>query len=107
MKRRNSYLVHNEHQEAEESFFDGAGNGGGGDTQFEASQLKAYLNQWIEELPERRREAFMLSRHHDLSHREISEIMGLSERTVNTHIFLALKHLRKRLDALQNDNVSS
>jgi DNA-directed RNA polymerase specialized sigma24 family protein len=33
--------------------------------------------------------------------------MGLSERTVNTHIFLALKQLRARLDALQNENVSS
>ena len=72
------------------------------DARLDAQQLAKQLYQWIDELPERRKEAFVLSRHHDLSHKEISNIMGLSERTVNTHIFLALKHLRARLDALQN-----
>ncbi len=73
------------------------------DAMFEARNLNERISWWIDELPERRKEAFILSRHHDLTHREISKIMGLSERTVNTHIFLALKHLRARLDALNDD----
>lgn len=68
----------------------------------DAKNLAGMLYRWIDELPKRRREAFVLSRHHDLTHKEISAIMGLSERTVNTHIFLALKHLRSRLDDMQN-----
>ena len=72
------------------------------DEMLDAKNLSRKVQQWIEELPQRRREAFVLSRQHELSHKEISEIMGLSERTVNTHIFLALKHLRGKLDALQN-----
>ena len=71
----------------------------------DAQNLAVHLQKLIDELPDRRKEAFILSRHHDLSHKEISNIMGLSERTVNTHIFLALKHLRTRLDALQNDSI--
>ena len=73
------------------------------DEKLDAQDLAEKIEGWIQELPERRKEAFILSRRHEFSHREISEIMGLSERTVNTHIFLALKHLRSKLDALQND----
>lgn len=73
------------------------------DAVFDAANLASHMQRWIDELPGRRKEAFVLSRHHDLSHKEISDIMGLSERTVNTHIFLALKHLRAQLDALKNN----
>ena len=62
--------------------------------------------QWINELPERRREAFMLSRFHDLSHADIARIMNLSERTVNTHILLALRSLRKRLEQSEREDVT-
>lgn len=61
--------------------------------------------QWINELPERRREAFMLSRFHDLSHADIARIMNLSERTVNTHILLALRSLRKRLEQSEREDM--
>ncbi len=98
VNRKNAYLVHTDQMEGEDS---GKGAQPEADLAFDAKQLNAQLNEWIDALPERRKEAFVLSRHHDLSHREISNIMGLSERTVNTHIFLALKHLRAKLDALQ------
>ena len=67
-----------------------------------ADDLQRLLYRWIDDLPERRREAFVLSRFHDLSHAEIALIMGLSERTVDTHIQLALRTLRERLDRIQN-----
>ena len=74
-----------------------------GDAVLAAEDLRHHLNRWIGALPERRAEAFVLSWYHDLKHREIAEIMGVSERTVDTHILLALRDLRSRLDALQNE----
>lgn len=66
-----------------------------------AEMLERQIHVWIEELPERRREAFVLSRFHGLSHDEIADMMGLTPRTVNTHIVLALKDLRGKLEALE------
>lgn len=98
VNRKNAYLVHNDRPGEDDGSLHASQQV---DLEIDARRLSAQLNQWIDALPERRKEAFLLSRQHDLSHREISNIMGLSERTVNTHIFLALKHLRAKLDALQ------
>lgn len=71
------------------------------DKQVDADLLDAHLRRCIEDMPERRREAFVLSRYEGLSHDEIAQMMGLTPRTVNTHIVLALKDLRSRLGELQ------
>lgn len=55
------------------------------------------IESWIHQMPERRREAFVLSRYEELSHDEIARIMALTPRTVNNHIVLALQHIRARL----------
>ena len=70
------------------------------DATLEASDLQRHLYRWIDDLPPRRAEAFTLSRYHGLKHREIAALMGVSERTVDTHILLALRELRRRLDDL-------
>lgn len=75
----------------------------GAHEELEASELGSQIRQWISELPIRRKEAFILSRMHGLSHKEIGTIMGLSEKTVNAHILLVLQTLRKKLDALQTN----
>ena len=103
MRRKKSYLVHSEQFAEDIPVGMDRDDAEKIDVALDARELSGWIQRWIEELPGRRKEAFLLSRRHDLSHREISEIMGLSERTVNTHIFLALKHLRKRLDTLHND----
>ncbi|HEX7070858.1 MAG TPA: RNA polymerase sigma-70 factor [Rhodothermales bacterium] len=69
--------------------------------QSEAEMLEKRIHRWIDELPDRRREAFILSRYHGMTHEEIAGLMGLTPRTVNTHIVLALKDLRGKLDALE------
>jgi len=69
--------------------------------------LEGRIHRWIEELPQRRREAFMLSRFEGLSHDEIARIMGLTKKTVNNHIVLALQHLRARLYAFEPEYESS
>ena len=68
--------------------------------ELQAGQLDAFFKTWIKELPPRRGEAFVLSRFHAMSNKEIGEVMGLSKRTVDTHIVHALRHLRKRYDQL-------
>ena len=76
-----------------------------GDDILAADDLRQHLQTWIDKLPERRAEAFVLSRQHGLKHSEIASIMKVSERTVDTHILLALKDLRRRLDALESEGM--
>ena len=57
------------------------------------------ISLWVQELPDRRREAFELSRFHGLRHDEIANIMGVATKTVENHILLALKFLRDKLNA--------
>ena len=68
--------------------------------EMEAGQLDVFFKKWIKELPPRRGEAFILSRFHAMSNKEIGDVMGLSKRTVDTHIVHALRHLRKRYNQL-------
>lgn len=70
------------------------------ENEMHTAQLNQYFKIWIKELPPRRAEAFVLSRYHALSHREIGEIMGLAKRTVDTHIVHALRHLRARYNQI-------
>jgi RNA polymerase sigma-70 factor, ECF subfamily len=64
-----------------------------------ANDLAETLRRWIDELPERQREALALSRFQGLSHEEIAAVMGIAPRTVNNHLVRALQTLRSRLDA--------
>lgn len=69
--------------------------------------LSDRIRTWIDQMPERRREAFVLSRFEGLSHEEIARVMNLTPRTVNNHIVLALQDLRSRLHAYETDRVAS
>ncbi|MBO6577391.1 MAG: RNA polymerase sigma-70 factor [Rhodothermales bacterium] len=71
----------------------------------DADTLGSKINSWINAMPERRKEAFLLSRREGLSHEEISKLMGLAPKTVNNHIVLALQHIRKKLDAYREAGV--
>ena len=71
---------------------------------FDAEVLDRSINQWIMELPARRREAFVLSRFDLLSHEDIAKVMNLTRNTVNTHIMLALRHLRERLERFETES---
>lgn len=55
------------------------------------------LNQGIAALPDRCREIFILSRRQHLSNREIAERMGISIKTVEAQITIALKQLKMNL----------
>lgn len=53
------------------------------------------LQQLIKEIPERRREIFLLSRFEGLSYKQIAERLNISENTVDSQIRNALNFLRK------------
>lgn len=57
-------------------------------------ELLAKVDLVIESLPDRCREVYRLSREEQLSHKEISEKLNISPKTVETHITKALKHMR-------------
>jgi RNA polymerase sigma-70 factor (ECF subfamily) len=49
----------------------------------------------IKLMPSKRRKVFILSRLEGKSYAEIAELLGISRKTVENHINLALKELRK------------
>ena len=73
----------------------------------EAALLGARLHEWIDELPDRQREAFRLSRFDGLSYAEVADVMACSVKTVENHVGRALRTLRDRLRAVAPDALSS
>lgn len=55
------------------------------------------LNRYIEELPPRCKEVFILSKREGLTYQEIAAELSLSVKSVEKHISKALRILRKRL----------
>src|SRR5690554_290040 len=55
-------------------------------------ELLAKVDLVVESLPDKCREVYRLSREEQLSHKEISEKLNISPKTVETHITKALKH---------------
>lgn len=67
----------------------------GVDSNYEYHELEEAVRKSIEHMPEKRRRIFCMNRYEFKSAKEIAEILGLSVRTVEKHIELALKSLRK------------
>ncbi|MEL5895561.1 RNA polymerase sigma-70 factor [Bacteroides sp. GD17] len=66
----------------------------------EDSELRRKLSEAINELPDKCRMVFKLSYLHDMKNKDIAETMGISLRTVEAHMYKALKLLRDRLGYL-------
>lgn len=63
----------------------------------EVKQLMTFIKNCSDTLPLRCREVFQLSRYEQLSNREIAAKLGLSEKTVENQMTIALKKLKKDL----------
>nr|WP_295871348.1 RNA polymerase sigma-70 factor [uncultured Chitinophaga sp.] len=63
----------------------------------EVKELRRVITEFSETLPQRAREIFHLSRVQHLSNKEIAARLGISEKTVENQITIALKKLRSDL----------
>lgn len=63
-------------------------------------ELTVSFKKAVEELPERCRLIFLMSREEKLKYKEIAEILCISEKTVNAQMVLAIKKLTKRLEKI-------
>lgn len=66
---------------------------------FEDPDFVERVQKAVKKLPERAREVYLLHRSEGLTYKEIAEVMGISVKTVETHMTRALKKLR---DSLSN-----
>ena len=69
------------------------------------TELQKNIYAIIESLPEMRQQVFTMSRIDGLNNDEIAQQLKLSKRTVEHHIYLALKHIKQHLPALEADLV--
>lgn len=67
--------------------------------QLNYKDLNDNIEKSLNSLPEKCQKVFRLSRMEHLSNHEIANRLGISIRTVETHISNALKHLRSNLDS--------
>ncbi|NOW99030.1 RNA polymerase sigma factor [Mucilaginibacter sp. SG564] len=65
-----------------------------GESRIKDQELLHELGQYLEQLPKRCQEIFQMSRIDHLSNQEIAGRLGISKRTVENQITMALKHLR-------------
>ncbi|MDC6367536.1 MULTISPECIES: RNA polymerase sigma factor [Flavobacteriaceae] len=69
-----------------------------GETSLVEDRLKL-LRQNIEKLPPRKKEILLLSKIERLKHKEIAQLLDISERTVEAHIRQAMIYLKKTMAA--------
>lgn len=67
----------------------------------EQDDLQEAIQQALDELPRKCREVFVMSYVSGFHHQEIADTLGISVRTVEAHIYSALKFLRKRLEKMR------
>lgn len=66
----------------------------------EAQELRKEIFAVLNELPEKCREVFKLSYIHGMKNKDIADVLDISLRTVEAHMYKALKFLRARLSHL-------
>lgn len=67
------------------------------DSLFNLKELKGQIEQWLKMQPEKRRQIFKMRFMEDLSTKEISEILNISQNTVQNHLLTATKNLKNSL----------
>lgn len=68
-------------------------------TSIEYEELVTQISSIVEQLPEKCREVYKLSRQENLSHKQIAERLNISTKTVENHLTKALRLLRTSLGA--------
>lgn len=63
----------------------------------ETVELREIINTAIDKLPEKCRQIYLMAWEENLSHKEIAELMGITPKTVENHVGIALRKLRESL----------
>ena len=66
--------------------------------EIDAKEIESLIRMEVEKMPEQRRKIFMMSRFENLKNEEIAQELNITKKTVENHLNLALKQLRKVLD---------
>ena len=69
-------------------------------TRFEAAETEALILKAIDQLPEKCREVFLLSRFENMSNKEIADKLTLSPNTIRVQIFKALEAIREIIEKI-------
>lgn len=68
----------------------------------ETADLRRVIHEALEELPPKSRRVFCMSYVDGMRHQEIALYLGISVRTVEAHVYSALRILRKRLEGTRS-----
>jgi RNA polymerase sigma-70 factor (ECF subfamily) len=63
----------------------------------EENELRRFIELAINKLPEKSRQIYLLARDENLTHKEIALQLGISPKTVENHVGIALRKLRESL----------
>jgi RNA polymerase sigma-70 factor, ECF subfamily len=74
-----------------------AAGGESADEMVRAHELAEAVERAVAAMPERRREAFTLRTRHQMTHPEIARVMGITVKSVEFHMALALRAVREAL----------
>jgi len=66
-------------------------------TELYMKEINELLKHCVDNLPEKCRLVFMMSRYQDMKNQEIADELGISVRTVDAHIYNALKIIKEEL----------
>ncbi len=67
------------------------------DNDIRAAELEAAIVDTINNMPEKSKKVFLMSRYDNLTNNKIADTLGISIKTVEAHITTALKLLRKKI----------
>ncbi len=71
------------------------------DANLENQELAQALTNAINQMPEKRKEVFRLCFIQEFTYKSAAEVLGVSVKTIENHMGLALKDLRNKLDAFR------
>lgn len=63
----------------------------------ESQELRTIIEDAIAKLPEKSRQVYLMAWEENLSHKEIAEQLGITPKTVENHVGIALRKLRETL----------
>ncbi len=63
----------------------------------EENELRGFIDMAINKLPEKSRQIYLMAREENLSHKEIASRLGITPKTVENHVAIALRKLRETL----------